>query len=31
MKIIPCKFCEKPFAEVFLEKHLENCIKKKEV
>lgn len=29
MKILPCKFCEKPFAEVFLEKHMDNCVMKK--
>jgi hypothetical protein len=29
MKIIVCKFCDKPFAEVFLEKHIETCGKKK--
>lgn len=29
MKIIVCKFCEKPFAEVFIEKHSEVCGKKK--
>lgn len=30
MKIIFCKFCQKPFAEVFMDKHLEGCAKKKE-
>lgn len=30
MKILTCKFCEKPFAEVFMEKHMEGCAKRKE-
>lgn len=25
-----CEYCDKQFNEVFLEKHLENCLKKKE-
>ena len=31
MKIIVCQYCEKPFAEVFMEKHLETCGKRREV
>ena len=27
---VPCEFCEKKFAQALLEKHLENCVKKKE-
>lgn len=30
MKILTCKYCEKPFAEVFMEKHMEGCGKRKE-
>lgn len=30
MKILTCNFCDKPFAEVFMEKHLETCARRKE-
>lgn len=30
MKVVACEFCEKKFAEVLIDKHLENCLKKKE-
>ncbi len=30
MKTVQCEFCEKPFAEVLLPKHVENCMKRKE-
>ena len=30
MKIHTCKYCDKPFAEIFLEKHLDVCAKKRE-
>jgi hypothetical protein len=25
-----CKYCDKPFAEIFMEKHLDACSKKRE-
>lgn len=30
LNLVACEFCEKMFAQVLLEKHLENCTKKKE-
>lgn len=28
--MVVCEFCEKKFADVLIEKHHENCVKKKE-
>ena len=28
--MITCEFCERMFADVLIDKHLENCLKKKE-